>query len=814
MSINVNDADSMWLQKSIHMTDPIPDASEQLEVKSEERTDTNVERQPLEGSTARTGMETEIELTKMPFSASTVRLMQCPSQRLSCRLSVSNSAFASLQEIDELRARVNQMTRERLKWSNSQRDLEITRFELTQVREELQTMRDYVKVMKGELDEANARADREAKGRHVLETQLNDMIAQRKSENEFLKKQLSDIKEEHNQRLAEMAERSETEGTSRTEAMRDQIIKLSEELESLEASNAQAEQECLRLQTEKEGFRSSLNALQEKYEESQRSLELHANRCADLEKMHAEFVERIEKSHAEALNSQMLLDEERMRQITASKDEIVKDLREELQTQKDKSRCLNDELSSLRHRCQLAEEEAKQLNHDHEKEIKRILDEHRLALCQQQLQTEALVREAKGGRLSMEEERSSLRRQLTKTSEELSTVTAILAQREKHMRQLENELQTAKESALKTEQEHISGSKEAEGLREALNHAEERVQRLMTQQDISVTEYTKDIQGLKDQLASTQEELLRVKSELSSSVQEKIKQETESRGIISDLRAHLEEAGCEKDVVQQLSRDKKLAEELAEEYKSKYLSTYKKAENLDIELGAVTNRCALLEKRLDEELRRSLRNASISPTPPHRDGGAKRLRSASSVNIPLSTATKHAVKKSRSVEPLVFTISGFEGSALLTEIKQMPYATVAECRSNTPVPSNLTHLVTNGQLTIKLLTALVRGCWILPEAYVHDSAREKQWLDESEYGFRHEELPLSQKRIGFTEGFVTSRHYNTANLIIAEGGASTESNLHMADIVLCTHSESGSLEDMRAMTWDKVVELIYPVKVG
>ncbi|ESL10373.1 hypothetical protein TRSC58_01896 [Trypanosoma rangeli SC58] len=413
----------------------------------------------------------------------------------------------------------------------------------------------------------------------------------------------------------------------------------------------------------------------------------------------------------------------------------------------------------------------------------------------------------------MEEERSSLRRQLARTSEELSTVTTILAQREKHISHLEKELAAAKETALTMEQEHISLSKEAEAAQEALNHAEERVRRLMARQDTSDADYSRDLREVKEQLTSTQEELVRVRSELASAVQEKMRHEVECRGIICELRTNLEEARCDKGVIQQISSEKKRADELVEEYRGKYLSMCKRVENLDIELSAASNRCILLEKRLDEEFRRSIRNASSSPTPQRQNCVNKRLRSPSSFNVPLSVTT-HPTKRSRSVEPRVFTISGFDASDLLSQIKQLPHATVAECRSNTPVPSNLTHLVTNGQLTIKLLTALVRGCWILPDAYVRDSLRDQRWLDESAYGFRHEVLPLSQRRIGFTEGFVSSRHYNTAKLIIDEGGASVESGLQIADIVLCIHSELDSLGGIHAMTWDKLVELIYPVKIG
>lgn len=806
--MNADENDSLWLQKSIHIADPIPDVNEKTTHVEDTKTGDNV---VCAGTAA---ADPEVELTKAPFVTNYTRPLYVQSQRPSSRLSVSNStAFASFHELDELRARVSQMTRERLKWSCSQRDLEISRFELAQARDELKTLREYVKTIKGELDDANTRADRETRSRHALETSFNDTVSQLKSENQFLRQQLDAIKAEQSERLAEMAERVELENGLRTEAMQDQIQKLSEEVEALSAANSDLSQERMRMLAEIDELRDSVKVYQEKHEEARRSITGYTESYRELEEMHAKFVEEIEKSHAEALSSHMALSEERIRQVTACKDELVKDLRDELQIQKEKIRSLSDELSLLRHRYQVAEDESKQLKIDHEKEIKRIEEEHSLAICQQKLQTEALVREAKGGRLSVEEERSSLRRQLTRTTEELSTVTAILVQRDKHVGQLEKELSKAKDAALTLEQEHISSSKEVEALREALSNAEERVQRLMAQQDTLDVEYSKDLRELKEQLTVAQEELVRVKTELSSVTQENMKHETECRGIIADLRAKLEEAKYETGSLQQLTREKKQADELVEEYKSRYLSICKKAENLEVELGAATNRCILLEKRLDEELRRSLRNASSSPTPQRENCAGKRLRSASSVNVPLSLSVR-PLKKSYSAESRVFTISGFEGPELLAEIKRMPLATVAECRSNAPVPTNLTHLITNGQLTIKLLTALVRGCWILPVAYVHDSVQNEKWLDESTYGFRHKDLPLLNKRVGFSEGFISSRHYITAKLIIEEGCAIHESDLNIADIVLCTHSELGTMDGVCAMTWDKVVELIYPVKIG
>ncbi|KAG8344288.1 hypothetical protein ERJ75_000242700 [Trypanosoma vivax] len=799
--MNGSEADSLWLQKSIHLADPIPEATEEVVATAAPE---------VAATTART--DEELDLVKMTPNSFSMLCARQPSQRASCRHSIPNTAYANLHEIDELRARLAQVNRERLKWSSTYSELELARFELTRVQQELKTTQDYSKTIANELEEAAAKAERESKARHAAERQLSESQQQGRIEKELLRKQLESLREQYDQRLAEMTDRSDAVDFNRSESLREHVVKLTEELQAQEMSNASVEQDRVRLQAENERLCASMTSLREKFEESQRSLEGYACRYADLERMHAAFVEKVERSHAEALQSQMSLSDERLRQVTVSKDELVRELASELKGLKEANRSLSDEVSSLRHRCQLAAEEARQISNEHEKEIKRLNDEHRLALYQKELQAEAQVREAKGGKMSIEEENASLRRQLTKVSEELATATSALVQKEKLAAAAEEELGTVKEAALKREREWASVSVEIEALREALNHADERMQRLVLLQETTESDYSRDVRELKEKLAASQEELVHTKAELSTIKQDRMRLDAESISTISELRSRLDVVEREKEALQQLSEDTKQAQELAQEYREKYVSMCKKAENLVIELSAVSNRCALLERRLDEELRRSLRNASLSPIPAKQCGVGPRLCCASTANS-LAPGTNRPAKRGRSAESRVFTISGFDGSDLLTCIRQLPHATVAECKPNAPVPSYLTHLVTNGQLTIKLLTALVRGCWVLPESYVRDSLKNKDWADETSYGFRHKDLPLARKRVAFTEKFTRSRHHSSARLVIAEGGALVESDPGSADFVLCTHGECDAAGEQGKMTWDKMVDLIYPVKL-
>ncbi|SCU68499.1 Myosin-like protein [Trypanosoma equiperdum] len=803
--MSISESDSLWLQKSIHLADPIPEATGG-------GVETDENSRPGELLMVGEGMAKEVEELGGSSGPSSARFIHSTSQRASCRQSVSNASFASLHEIDELRARIAQLKREQLRWSGNQRELEIVRFELVQTQQELQTTREYARTLKEQLDEAEAKAEKEAKARRNSEAQLEKSISQSSRDKEFLKQQLEAMKEEHCRQLAEVEGRSEVEGSGRTEFMREQITKLTEDIEALDESNVKSREEACRLGRENELLRANIKSTQAKCDELQRSLESYTTRYAELENMHKIFVEKTERSQSEALDSLMATNNDRMKKIISSKEEIIDELREELKVFKGKSGSFSEEITNLQHRVRMLEAEAKQMTQEHEKELRSIRDQHHLALCQQQQESEILIREAKNGRVSLEEETSFLKRQAVKAAEELSAAAALIVQREEQLSHLESENITMRNALQAAERDRASAADKLETARSELLQAEERTQHLQQQYDLTETVYSQDMLELKEKLAAAQVKLMQTESELSAVRQEKMKYETEAITNMSDLRSKLEEAECDRKRLQHAVEQASQTDKQLEQLRVKYLTMCKRAENMEIELAAVTSRCSLLEKRLDEEFRRSVRNASHSPVSLHFGGGNMCLRGIQSTNVPPS-ASKQA-KRSRSVEQRVFTISGFDGTELLEQIHKLPYATVAECKSNSPVPTNLTHLVTNGQLTVKLLTALVRGCWILPEAYVHESTKQKMWLDELSYGFRHVKLPIARKRIGFSEGFVSSRHLNTANLIIVEGGATVESNLTEADMILCTRSEYGNMENTRAVTWDKLVELIYPVKIG
>jgi hypothetical protein len=182
--------------------------------------------------------------------------------------------------------------------------------------------------------------------------------------------------------------------------------------------------------------------------------------------------------------------------------------------------------------------------------------------------------------------------------------------------------------------------------------------------------------------------------------------------------------------------------------------------------------------------------------------------------------------QARTAATKIFAATGFDaGNTVLDEIHQLPDAEIAKAVANAAIPDNVTHLITTGQLTVKLLTALVKGCWVLPEEYVRTSVAKGKWEMEQAYGFRHRNPVLKGKTFIFTENFKKTRHYATARLVATEGGADVIPEVSPAQVrdfrdpvVLCTPQEYNAMQallcsEAETMTWDSMVKTIYPPNV-
>ncbi|KAG5502324.1 hypothetical protein GH5_05299 [Leishmania sp. Ghana 2012 LV757] len=829
------EADSMWLQKSITLPDPIPEAEDESEAPAPvlapetagtppSNTGKATPEDPLPLPPPPTSEKTagggEMDLTKIVLdTGSFLRAsVQRPSIRYPSRASVSSSAFISAQEYDELRARYSQVKRELLKLSDIQKDLDFARFELARSQEEMKLLRQSNHSLKQEVEDYAQRVEKEHKARMSLESKMSAEGVTRTEEVEFLKKTIDELREENAKRLDDLAEQQEGEFQVRLQSMREELAGAAEEMTRLAAQVTQAQKARELSESKLTTTLADLERSRAEVGDCTSRIDALQRECRALEQQHRDFVQQQERQSAAYLEEQKALNEERVHQVTELKDAAIAELQEELREWKEKTKATAEELAVARHAVTELQEDMKQLAADRAKEMRRLAEEHRLALCERQLQMDAAIREARGSKTSIEEEAQSLRRQLAQVSSELSTVAGVLAQRERQLAKAEEELGRIKERCAVAEQENAQLASDAQLNAEAAEEAAERVGRLMKQNSDMEEEFSKDLRDAKERIRALETTLMQSKGELSALRKEQIKSADSGLAATRDLRAQVEALMEECTTLKAQAAERRRFEEMTHDYRQRYEAEKAKVATLEVELTAAVDRCTAVEAKLEERSRRVISQAlSRSPMQSlHANATAASLsrhgkhRSVSSGQS-YTTTGGGSVKRARTEDARVFAISGFDGNNLLLAVKQLPNVAIAECKSNMPVPSNLTHLITNGQLTIKLLTALVRGCWVLPESYVVDSLREQKWLREEDYGFQHEEPPLLKRRIAVTATFMSCKHYSTATLLLKEGGAIVVDDPEQAEILLCTNAEARNTKN--GWNWEKMVEMIYPLKI-
>ncbi|CAJ1989860.1 protein of unknown function - conserved [Leishmania donovani] len=832
----MSETDSMWLQKSITLPDPIPEEEDRADaptpvlVPATARTlpSTNTEASPQDAMLPppppalekKTTAGVEIDLTKMVLDTSSFlrASAQRPSMRYPSRASVSNSAFISAQEYDDLRARYSQAKRELLKVSDIQKDLDFARFELTRSQEEMKLLQASNHNLKNEVEEYAQRAEKEHKARMSLEAKMSAEGATRAEEVEFLKKTIDELREENAKRLDYMTQQQEDEFQARLQSMREELAGAAEELARLTAKATQAEKARELSESKLTTALADLEKSRAVVGDCKARIDALQKECHALEQQHRDFVQQQERQNATYLEEQKALNEERVHQVAESKNAAIAEMQEELHLWKERTRTTAEELAAARHAASQLQEDVKQLTADRAKEVRRLTEEHRLAQCELQLQMEAAVREARGSKTSLEEEAQSLRRQLAQVSTELSTVAGVLAQRERQLAQAEEELLRAKDRCVAAEQENAQLASDAQLNADAAEEAAARVERLMRQNCDMEEEFSKDLREAKDRIRTLEATLMQSKGELSALRKEQIKSADDGLAATRDLRAQAEALTEECTALKAQAGERRRFEEMARDYCQRFEAERTRVGTLEAELSAAVDRCAALEAKLEELSRRVISQAvSRSPMQTLHTNATGASLSRHGKHRSVSSGQSYAptggssMKRARTEDARVFAISGFDGNDVLLAVKQLPNVAIAECKSNMPVPSNLTHLITNGQLTIKLLTALVRGCWVLPESYVVDSLKEQTWLREEDYGFQHEEPPLLKKRIALTEAFMSCKHYSTASLLLKEGGAILVDDPEQADILLCTNAEARSTKN--GWNWEKMVEIIYPLKI-
>ncbi|KAL7710432.1 hypothetical protein N2W54_006005 [Lotmaria passim] len=837
----MSESDSLWLQKSITIPDPLPEEKEEEAGPTEKLTvaastpsgEVAASQSPMEGNAMPPPSQAaekkacgtgEMDLTKMVLDTSSFlrnNSVQRPSVRYASRASVSNSAFISAQEYDDLRARYSQVKRELLKLSDIQKDLDFARFELTRTNDEVGLLRESNQNLKHELEDYIQRMEKEHKARVSLERKMSTEGANHNEEVVFLKQQIEELREENAKRLDDLTQQQEGEFETRIQAMREELAGATDETHRLLAELTQAQRAKEAVEAKLSATTSELDKARVELGDSKSRIESLQQQYQMLEQQHRDFVSQQDVARAKELEAQKAFNEERMEQMAASKDARIAEVEEEAQQWKSKHKATAEELAAARHTLTELQDDLKQLSADRAKEVRRLTEEHRLALRERQLQLEEAVREAKGSKASVEEEAHSLRRQLSQVSAELSTVAGVLAQRERQLAQMEEELIGVKDRCLAAEQENAQLASDAQMKDEAAAEANERVERLVQQKDELEEDFSKDLREAKDRIRTLEKALMETKSELSTARKDQIKSSDDGLATMRDLRAQIDALTEQRAALTAEAAERRRCEDAARDFHQRYEAEKAKNAALAVDVAAAVNRCSALEAKLEEQSRRTISQA-VGRTPLqtlHTNSTsnvaslpcASKYRSHSSAHSARS-ASDNSLKRARTEDARVFAISGFDGNEVLLAVKQLPNVAIAESKSNAPVPSNLTHLISNGQLTIKLLTALVRGCWILPESYVLDSLKEQRWLREEDYGFRHEEPPLLKKRMMMTPAFTANKHFSTATILVKEGGAIVVDSSEEADIVLCTNIESRSMDN--GWNWEKLVEAIYPLRIS
>lgn len=155
----MSENNSLCLLGSFHLPDPMPDTDTSSTANTPSTPPEKASEAPTPNGDATAAMPppspsptgeksakagAEMDLTKMMLDTSSflrTASAQRPSVRYPSRASVSNSAFISAHDYDDLRARLSQVKRELLKLTNVQKDLDMANFELKRTQDEMTLLR-------------------------------------------------------------------------------------------------------------------------------------------------------------------------------------------------------------------------------------------------------------------------------------------------------------------------------------------------------------------------------------------------------------------------------------------------------------------------------------------------------------------------------------------------------------------------------------------------------------------------------------------------------------------------------------------------
>jgi predicted nuclease with TOPRIM domain len=760
--------DSLWLQKSINISDP-------LDASFESSRNSNTSKGSMNAA--------ELDMIAMRPARLSDGLRQGRAAS-SARLSSIANAMGGFNpfEVDELKGKLAQLNREKLRWEDSARDLERSKTELQQARDDYRALEEYTQTIKAAADESAVRAERDAKARQEAESKLLDAMRNASKEQLALKSQIDEVKKSQAHKLFEMKESLETERASDAARFAQEQEDVAREHERKTAEMEKQAQELLAklVTTEaaanlaKDTLAQREQELLDRYSQLQKELAATRNNAADQAKQIQQRMDTMQREHIDAMDHAKAMAAEQLHVAREEAKSVHESLQHRLHSMEEKYDRTKEELFSARTEAQTHQVTIKQQRAAHQTAMENATELHtkelersRLDLCSVQntlLEIQNLFSEEQQkhraviGRLTAEQ---STTRDL---SDKLSTVTSEL-----------NHIEEKFQSALAEIE-----SREAE-----LDELAEMMQRKNNEHEVTVKGWTDDLSDLRVKCANLETDLSAARLNLSNERKAHLATDGSFRRTIAELREQLTQA----------------------------TSTNVSAHTLDIETQQQLRReCDAMANRanfLDDENKKLREEASRLETIAKRHRGG-----LADISTNIAQAIREPSAKKHRSEPTkrVFAVSGFEGQdlKLIKEtIEQLPNSSLVECRSNAPLPASVTHLVASGQLTVKLLSAAVKGCWIVSKDYIQGSMDGGDWCDEHSCGsFRHEQQPLFGKTVFFTPSFKSSKHFSTAKLLVDQGGATstTDSN---ADIVLGISSEASRIPQGRS--WESFVNDIYPV---
>lgn len=764
----MTDSDSLWLQKSIIISDP-------LDMSLESGRSSNK-------SNKNTVNATELEAIAMRPAARLSDGLRQGRAASSARLSSIANAMGGFNpfEVDELKGKLAQLNREKLRWEDAARDLERSKTELQQARDDYRALEEYTQTIKTSADEASLRAERDAKARQEAESKLLEAMRNASKEQLALKSQIDEVKKANSHKLFEMKEALEAEHAMELTRITQENESVVRELEQkFSESDNSAKELSLKLASSETAMLKAKEALAQREKElvqqlSQLRMELSKARtdATDHAKQMQERVDTMHREHADAMERQKTVSEEQLFVLREEAKAAQDLLQQRLCAFEEKYEAAKEDLFHARSDIQSQQASMKQLRVSHETAVQHAAEMHAKELNHIRSDLTALESSLAEAQKNLSDSQGEHRAVFERLVAEQATTRDLTEKVSAHLGEI-----SVLEERLRSAVSDIE-SRDVE-----LDEIAEVMQRMNNERDNTVKGYSEDLIEARARCDKLEGDLIAARLSLSNERKAHLATDGTYRRTIAELREQVTQAASSN--VSAHTED---------------LEAHQHLRALCDQLG---QRVAALETE----------NSSLQEEVARTRDTTKRQRGLVDVPTNVAASREPSGKRHRpEVVQRTFAVSGFDGQDLKfikKAIMELPNADFVECRSNEPLPASVTHLVASGQLTVKLLSAAVKGCWVVPKAYVDGSVASGSWNDEAATGFKHQQLPLSGKGVFVTSSFKSSKHFPTAKLLIDQGGAMTSSLAEGADIILTTSSEVSKFSG--AQTWETFVNEIYPV---